>query len=116
MAAYAYSAINAQGVVLSGEISANDLSAAREQLRIKGLLAQSLQQIDDGESNSGVGALKKGVNAKSLQIFSRQFATMIEAGLNVVSALAGDPTQRPSRASALAAVRRAARTSSRTPG
>ena len=29
----------------------------------------------------------KGVKAKSLQIFSRQFATMIEAGLNVVSAL-----------------------------
>jgi type IV pilus assembly protein PilC len=89
MAAFAYSAINAQGVVSSGEISANDLAAAREQLRIKGLLAQSLQMIDDGESG-GVsigGAMKKGVSPKSLQIFSRQFATMIEAGLNVVSSL-----------------------------
>jgi type IV pilus assembly protein PilC len=86
MAAYAYSAINAQGVVLSGEISANDLAAAREQLRIKGLLAQSLEQLDD-DSGSSAGKMKKGVTAKSLQIFSRQFATMIEAGLNVVSAL-----------------------------
>jgi len=34
MAAYAYSAINAQGVVLSGEVSANDLAGAREQLRL----------------------------------------------------------------------------------
>src|SRR3954467_6337179 len=86
MAAFAYSAINAQGVVLSGEISANDLAAAREQLRIKGLLAQKLDQLDD-DAGSSSGPMKKGVNAKSLQIFSRQFATMIEAGLNVVSAL-----------------------------
>jgi type IV pilus assembly protein PilC len=86
MAAFAYSAINAQGVVLSGEISANDAAAAREQLRIKGLLAQKLDQLDEGSSTSS-GPMKKGVDAKSLQIFSRQFATMIEAGLNVVSAL-----------------------------
>src|SRR3954454_22664054 len=86
MAAFAYSAINAQGVVLSGEISANDLAAAREQLRIKGLLAQKLDQLDD-DAGSSSGPRKKGVDAKALQIFSRQFATMIEAGLNVVSAL-----------------------------
>src|SRR4051794_25955229 len=87
MASYAYSAINAQGVVLSGEISANDLAAAREQLRIKGLLAQSLDQLDDDSGSGGIKMGKKGVTPKSLQIFSRQFATMIEAGLNVVSAL-----------------------------
>src|SRR3954447_4854152 len=86
MAAFAYSAINAQGAVLSGEISANDVAAAREQLRIKGLLAQSLKQLED-DAGGSAGPMKKGVNAKSLQIFSRQFATMIEAGLNVVSAL-----------------------------
>src|SRR4051794_39208707 len=87
MASYAYSAINAQGVVLSGEISANDLAAAREQLRIKGLLAQSLDQLDDDSGSGGIKMGKKGVTPKSLQIFSRQFATMIEAGLNVVSSL-----------------------------
>jgi type IV pilus assembly protein PilC len=85
MAAFAYSAINAQGVVLSGEISANDVFAAREQLRLKGLLAQKLEEVD-GEEESG-GGRTKAVKAKSLQIFSRQFATMIEAGLNVVSSL-----------------------------
>src|SRR3954447_26053821 len=86
MAAFAYSAINAQGAVLSGEISANDVAAAGEQLRIKGVLAQSLKQLED-DAGGSAGPMKKGVNAKSLQIFSRQFATMIEAGLNVVSAL-----------------------------
>jgi type IV pilus assembly protein PilC len=88
MAAFAYSAINAQGMELSGEITAGDLAAAREQLRVKGLLAQSIKELDGG---AGVGSTSitfgKAVKAKSLQIFSRQFATMIEAGLNVVGAL-----------------------------
>jgi len=85
MAAFAYSAINAQGIVLSGEVSANDISGAREQLRMKGLLAQAIEEVD-GDSGTSLGRFKK-VEAKSLQIFSRQFATMIEAGLNVVASL-----------------------------
>ena len=36
MASYAYTAINAQGLEMDGVISANDLDAAREQLRVKG--------------------------------------------------------------------------------
>ena len=88
MASFAYSAINAQGAELSGEINAADLPTAREQLRVKGLLAQSIKEIDTsggvGQTNISFG---KKIKPKSLQIFSRQFATMIEAGLNVVSAL-----------------------------
>ena len=87
MASFAYSAINAQGVELSGEISAADLSAAREQLRVKGLLAQSLKELSEGAGIGQTAIGGKKVKPKSLQIFSRQFATMIEAGLNVVSAL-----------------------------
>ena len=87
MASFAYSAINAQGVELSGEISAADLNAAREQLRVKGLLAQSLKEISEGAGLGQTTIGGKKVKPKSLQIFSRQFATMIEAGLNVVSAL-----------------------------
>jgi len=87
VASFAYSAINAQGVELSGEISAADLNAAREQLRVKGLLAQSLKEMSDGAGLAQTTIGGKKVKAKSLQIFSRQFATMIEAGLNVVSAL-----------------------------
>jgi type IV pilus assembly protein PilC len=88
VASFAYSAINSQGVELSGEISAADLGAARELLRVKGLLAQSLKEIADVGSGLGQTSIgNKKVKPKSLQIFSRQFATMIEAGLNVVSAL-----------------------------
>ena len=87
MASFAYSAINAQGAELSGEISAADLSAAREMLRVKGLLAQSIKELSEGGGIGQTAIGGKKVKAKSLQIFSRQFATMIEAGLNVVSAL-----------------------------
>src|SRR5262245_13778259 len=85
MASYAYTAINAAGSELTGEISAPDLSAARESLRLQGLLATELSARDAAAKGEAL-AVKK-VKAKSLQIFSRQFATMIEAGLNVVTAL-----------------------------
>jgi type IV pilus assembly protein PilC len=89
MASFAYTAINAQGLETDGVISAADLPTAREQLRVRGLLARSISEVGTGSSvgqtNISFGAKK--VKAKSLQIFSRQFATMIEAGLNVVGSL-----------------------------
>src|SRR5438445_1169723 len=86
MAAFSYTAINAQGLEASGEIHAPDPSGAREQLRLRGLLAQSLFELPASGEESVRTVFKK-IKPKSLQIFSRQFATMIEAGLNVVSAL-----------------------------
>ena len=86
MAAFAYSAINAQGLELAGEIHAPDPAAAREQLRIRGLLARKLNELP-ASGEDGVRSVFKAVKPKSLQIFSRQFATMIDAGLNIVAAL-----------------------------
>jgi type IV pilus assembly protein PilC len=90
MPTFAYSAINAQGVEQTGEISATDLAAARDALRGSGLLADWLQELKapaQPDARRGFFGRKKKVKAKSLQIFSRQFATMIEAGLSVVTAL-----------------------------
>jgi type IV pilus assembly protein PilC len=86
VAAYAYNAINAQGLELKGEIHAPDLDAAREQLRVRGLLAQQLDELPASGEESVRTVFKK-IKPKSIQIFSRQFATMIEAGLSVVAAL-----------------------------
>ena len=86
MATFAYAAINAQGLEASGQISAPDVNAAREQLRVRGLLANMLEELPaSGEDTART--FFKAIKPKSLQIFSRQFATMIEAGLNVVQAL-----------------------------
>jgi type IV pilus assembly protein PilC len=86
MTSYAYTAINAQGVELRGEIEAADLHAAREQLRSKGLLPQELRTAGGAATAAGRSRRKK-VKPKALQIFARQFATMIESGLSIVQAL-----------------------------
>jgi type IV pilus assembly protein PilC len=84
MAAFAYSAINALGAESAGEITAPDVGAARDLLRQKGLRPVSLSEI----SAKGAGTKKhKKVKPRSLQVFSRQFATMIDAGLSVVQSL-----------------------------
>ena len=86
MASFTYDAINAQGVLLSGEIHAADAIAARESLRSRGLLPQALKERP--ASGDGGKARFKKVKPRSLQIFSRQLATMIESGVNVVQAFA----------------------------
>jgi type IV pilus assembly protein PilC len=83
MAAFAYSAINALGLESAGQLNALDLGAARELLRVRGLRPVELSEIGE-ESSRG---RRKKVKTRSLQVFSRQFATMIDAGLSVVGAL-----------------------------
>jgi type IV pilus assembly protein PilC len=89
VATFAYSAINAQGQELAGTLTAPDPGAATEQLRLKGLLAHRLAEVDGAAAHddSPASGFLKRVKPRSLQIFSRQFATMIEAGMNVVTAL-----------------------------
>jgi type IV pilus assembly protein PilC len=86
MAEFAYDAINAQGLLTSGVISAPDVSSAREQLHARGLLPSSLKERAAAGEDS-VGSMFKKVKPKSLQVFARQLATMIEAGVSVVAAL-----------------------------
>jgi type IV pilus assembly protein PilC len=86
MAEFAYDAINAQGMLTSGVISAPDVSSAREQLQARGLLPSSLSERAAAGDES-FGSMFKKIKPKSLQIFARQLATMIEAGVSVVAAL-----------------------------
>lgn len=89
MATFAYNAINALGHELEGTVSASDAAAAIEQLRLRGLHADRLSEVSGSAGNTRVSVgMFRSIKPKSLQIFSRQFATMIEAGMNVVAALA----------------------------
>jgi type IV pilus assembly protein PilC len=86
VAEFAYDAINSQGLLTRGVISAPDVSSAREQLQARGLLPSSLaEKAAAGED--GFGSMFKKIKPKSLQVFARQLATMIEAGVSVVAAL-----------------------------
>ncbi|HLY86855.1 MAG TPA: type II secretion system F family protein [Gaiellaceae bacterium] len=86
MAGFAYSAITIDGIETVGEIHAPDLESAREQLRIRGLLAHDLRELA-ASGEEGMRTAFKKIKPRSMQVFSRQFATMIEAGLNIVAAL-----------------------------
>jgi len=86
MAAFAYDAINSHGLEMSGVVYAPDLSTAREQLHRRGLLPHSLNERG-AAGERGAGSAFKRVKPKSLQVFARQFATMIAAGVSVVAAL-----------------------------
>ena len=86
MAGFAYTAISIDGLETVGEIHAPDLEAAREQLRIRGLLAHTLHELP-ASGEDGLRTAFKKIKPRSMQVFSRQFATMIEAGLNIVAAL-----------------------------
>jgi type IV pilus assembly protein PilC len=84
--AYAYTAVNAAGIESVGEIHARDFASAQESLRDRGLLALEIGERIAGNDGGLRGAMKR-VKPKALQIFSRQFATMIDSGLNVVASL-----------------------------
>src|SRR5690348_18376697 len=86
MAGFAYSARSSDGLETVGEVHAPDLEAAREQLRIRGLLAQTLRELP-ASGEEGLRTAFKKIKPRSMQVFSRQFATMIEAGLNIVASL-----------------------------
>jgi len=86
MAEFAYDAITAQGLLTSGVISAPDVSSAREQLQTRGLLPSKLAEKAAAGEDS-LGSMFKKIKPKSLQVFARQLATMIEAGVSVVAAL-----------------------------
>ena len=87
MATFTYTAINAEGLEFDGTLTAADVAAAADLLGQRGLLADKLHELEsEPTQNETMGDLK-GVKPKSLQIFSRQFATMIEAGMNVVTSL-----------------------------
>ena len=84
MPVFAYRGRSGAGVV-RGEIEANDRPAAVAQLRTKGVIALSVQ-----ERQAKAAAVKKiggSVKDKDLAIYTRQFSTMVDAGLPIAQCL-----------------------------
>src|SRR3972149_2145701 len=84
MAVFAYRGRSTSGTV-SGEIEADDRPAAVAQLRARGIVATSVQ-----ERQARAAAVKKiggKVKDKDLAIYTRQFSTMVDAGLPIAQCL-----------------------------
>src|SRR6266581_1767961 len=84
MALYAYRG-RSGGAVVSGEIEANDRPTAVTQLRARGVVATSVQE----RMAKPVGVKKIGgrVKDRDMAIYTRQFSTMVDAGLPIAQCL-----------------------------
>lgn len=89
MATFVYSGKTMNGEVKKGELQAANMSQATAALRRQHIIPSTINQKKTGFSLSSIKipGLSKGVKTKDLVIFSRQFATMIDAGLPLVQCL-----------------------------
>lgn len=85
MAVFEYKARTRRGEVLKDNVEADNLSAAVSDLRQQGLLVIDVKEQGVGQRDI-LEPFKK-VGLDDVVVFSRQFATMINAGLPVVRAL-----------------------------
>jgi len=94
MAAYHYLALNREGTKIKGLIEADSERKAITQLRPRGLFVISLKKNGNlfnfvrGKTGTGIRIFKPTIKSKDIIIFLRQFATLINAGLPMVQALA----------------------------
>lgn len=79
---YRYSGVNKKGETVKGSIDADDERGARQALMAKGVRPDSIKK-DWTRIELGGG----GIGNKELVIFTRQFATMINAGLSITQGL-----------------------------
>jgi type IV pilus assembly protein PilC len=88
MPLFKYSGRNAQGKTVGGLVSADNEAGAREKLKLQKINVGSLSQ---SSAFDPIGMVKRlfepSVTITDISIFSRQFATMINAGLPVLQAL-----------------------------
>jgi general secretion pathway protein F len=85
MTAWRYVAVDTRGVRHRGELEADHPRAVRAQLREQGLLAEAVTPRDT-PAQSGAGGRR--VPTLALALFSRQFSTLLTAGLSIERALA----------------------------
>ena len=93
MPKFSYTAVDARGKQANGFIEANDQNDAITQIRQLGFYPQRLDEAKEEDAAAGADnkpvARKSGskVKSKVLTIFTRQLATLIEAGLPLMRGL-----------------------------
>jgi type IV pilus assembly protein PilC len=86
MATFAYVAVDAGGRERKGRIPADSRDAAEAKLRDDGYHVVDLQATGERRVSERLASLRR-VKLRELVIFSRQFATMINAGMNLMKCL-----------------------------
>ena len=87
MPVYTYKARDPRGQAITSMMEAESEQVVRSRLRERNFIVTSIQVKKKGFELKDVFDVFRRVRAKSLTIFSRQFATMVGAGLSLVRAL-----------------------------
>ena len=88
MATFAYVGRTRSGAVKKGELSAKTRDEAVDQLRKQSVVVTSLEEKKGGAGGFNVNlSFGSGLTDKDLVVFTRQFGTMINAGLPLVQCL-----------------------------
>jgi type IV pilus assembly protein PilC len=100
MATYSYEAVDSQGAEQKGEVEAGSDKEAMEKVREQGLYVTRVDAKSGGRGGGAIGAPQAGsrkkagfsinvggVGMKALTQFTRQFATLLDAGLPIVRSL-----------------------------
>ena len=94
MPVFAWEGRTRQGTLKKGVIEAVSEAAAMMQLRGQSIVPVSVKPKTSRSFNLG---LRRGVKTRELVVFTRQFATMIDAGLPLVQCLDIQAEQQPNR-------------------
>ena len=107
MATYTYKALDTRGASASGQIDGDTKAAVAASLRNKGLTVLDINEVKTSLAKTDIFAGLQRVQSKDLTVFSRQFATMINAGLAMLRALTvlEEQTENKKFATILGAVR-----------
>ncbi|HEX2655624.1 MAG TPA: type II secretion system F family protein [Xanthobacteraceae bacterium] len=87
MATFAYAGRTRGGETVSGERIADSMDAAVAALRRDRILVTKISPVKSKADDGKKSRLGKGVAAKNLAVFTRQFSVMIDAGLPLVQCL-----------------------------
>lgn len=87
MATFKYVAKNQESRSVTGKIAADNKAAVIEELRKRNLIIISINEVKDAVKKKGSSFGGKKVKADEIVIFSRQLATMVEAGIPIVQGL-----------------------------
>ena len=87
MANFKYTAKDSDGKALNGFFEASDYASALDVLRKKGLIIVSVSEASPKAGFSSASFGKKKIKMDDIVVFSRQLATMVDAGIPLVGAL-----------------------------
>jgi type IV pilus assembly protein PilC len=87
MSTFAFRAVDLAGVPSRGEVEASSKAVVSEQLRQRGLIVLDVSENREAFKIESLWQRFKSVNLRELSVFSRQFATLIAAGMPMLRSL-----------------------------